>query len=311
MILDPLERVIVSSLGWVDGGALWCLDVASGRIESVRLGDARYLTLCAGRDGYFSVVHHHDGETVRVSAHAFDAPGVELSHCLLTGTERRIEGDLAVWAHLPRYYVAFLVQPELRAYVLVDVDTAKGPAVQPLGWFDSHYDPPYQSPIGATEVPGSHLVAISIQRDSRPVLHDPASGRKVGEIVLAGNHGNPALHFSRDGSALYADDYDTVLRLDPRDWRVLARRRVQGAFTGTAEFIGQFAFDPDERVCAVARPFSGDVVGLDPTTLRIRYRARLGQQPLEVAVLRDRRVYARDWKTGALLTGSLRRAWFV
>jgi len=73
------------------------------------------------------------------------------------------------------------------------------------------------------------------------------------------------------------------------------------------QFIGQFAFDADEQVCAVARPFSGDVVGLDPKTLELRYRAELGKQPLEVAVLRDLRVFARDWKTGEILKGALGR----
>jgi hypothetical protein len=88
-------------------------------------------------------------------------------------------------------------------------------------------------------------------------------------------------------------------------------RKLQEAASGTAQFIGAFAFDEAETLCAIARPFSGDIVGIDPDTLRTKYRAKVGSQPLEVALLRDRRVFARDWKTGNLLTAELSRAWFA
>jgi hypothetical protein len=149
---------------------------------------------------------------------------------------------------------------------------------------------------------------ISVQRDSSPVIYDPETRRKVGALTLAGNFGNPHLYFRRTAPELWADDYDTILKLDSESWRALKSTRVQHAAQGTAQFIGQFAFDAEERVCAVPRPFSGDVVGLDPSTLEVRYRAEVAKQPLEVAVLGDLRVFARDWKTGELSTGMLRPA---
>jgi len=72
-----------------------------------------------------------------------------------------------------------------------------------------------------------------------------------------------------------------------------------------------FSFAPDP-ICAVARPFSGDVVDLDTGSFKVKWIAQLGgQPPLEVAALRDREVVARDWKTGAVARGTLRRRWFA
>ena len=61
----------------------------------------------------------------------------------------------------------------------------------------------------------------------------------------------------------------------------------------------------------VARPFRGDVVGIDAATLKIKRSARLGRQPLEVAAVQQGDVVARDWKTGDLLRGKLERRWFA
>jgi hypothetical protein len=50
---------------------------------------------------------------------------------------------------------------------------------------------------------------------------------------------------------------------------------------------GGFSFAPDAPLCVVARPFSGDVVAVDTSTLRIKGMAKLGQEPVHVAALRD------------------------
>ena len=78
------------------------------------------------------------------------------------------------------------------------------------------------------------------------------------------------------------------------------------------QFIGDFAFDADETVCAVARPFSGDVVGLEPSSMKGRWIAHMGHHTLEVAALSGHRIIARDWKTGETLRGELepKRRWF-
>ncbi len=71
MLIDPEERTIVSSLGWVDGGALWVLDVATGRARTDRLGDAKYLSLHAGLSAHFAVLHHYDDSRAVITVHGF------------------------------------------------------------------------------------------------------------------------------------------------------------------------------------------------------------------------------------------------
>lgn len=307
MIIDPQERTIISSLGWADRNCLWCLDIASERPRTVEIGNAKYLSLRAGSKGYFAVVHHFDAGRLEITAHTFADPGAILSRCSIDGEVRRIEGDLAIWNDLPRYYVAYLVQPAWSDFALIEVDAATGLSLQTFEWYDQRYDKGYQGITGVIEIPGSNAVIVSVQRDSRPVLFDPVTRRKIGEIALTGKHGNPTLHFRRTAHELWADDYDTVLKLEPESWRILNQQGLQGPGAGgTAQFIGQYAFDVNERICAVARPFSGDVVGLDPEELRVYCRAEVGAQPLVTSVLRDNRIFARDWKTGALLKGVLR-----
>jgi hypothetical protein len=110
---------------------------------------------------------------------------------------------------------------------------------------------------------------------------------------------------------VWAVDYDTLVVVNTTDGRVLKSIRLQDALQGVNEFVGDFAFSPEGDLCMVARPFSGDVLGLDPKTLKTRSSARLGHQPLELLALSGTEVAARDWKTGALLRGTLKRRWFA
>jgi len=87
---------------------------------------------------------------------------------------------------------------------------------------------------------------------------------------------------------------------------------VQGGTAGLdRQFNGSFAFNGDETLCAVARPFSGDVVALDTARFKVTHACRLGRQPLLVALLSDGTVWARDWKTGDVLKGTLKRKWLL
>jgi hypothetical protein len=307
VIADPEERTIVSSMGWVDRGALLSIDVRSGRIRVAEIGNAKYLSLHRGSGVFFAALHHFAADRIEITAHAFDNSAAVLSRRIVTADSCRLEGDTAVWDNLPRHFVAYLAQPPWSDYTLVRVGPGDKISLQKFEWYDHRYDKDYQGLVGVTEIPGSHLVIVSVQRDSNLVIYDPLAERKVGSLHLSGNQGNPDLFFRHTAAELWAVDYDTVLKLVPGPWRIAKQRKLQGAMKGGAQFIGQFNFDADEKVCAVARPFSGDIVGLDPDTLKIRYRAELGKQPFEVAVLRDLRVFARDWKTGDLLTGTFHK----
>ncbi len=307
MLLDPLERTIVSSSR--DRGRLWIFDITARR---ARLTDAcaDYLSVHAGRDGHFAVLHQSDdGQRVEIAAHSFDCPDLALSRCVVTADEGRVDGSASVWTHLPTHfvaYVAFARQTTSQDPVLISIHTDRTVSWQTFDWFDDSYDKGYQGVVGVASVPDSWLVLVSVQRSSKLVLYDPVAGRRVTDVLLANRQGNPCVCFRCSGRELLADDYDTLLKLEPWTWRVLQQTRLQEASTlNTMQFTGQFAFDADETVCAVARPFSGDVVGLDPDSFRLTSRAIVGGQPLELAVLRDRRVFAQDWKSGILLTGRL------
>lgn len=304
MITDPQEQIIVSSLGWVDQCSLWTLDIRSGRQANIRIGEAKYLSLHRGTDGCFAAVHHFDSVRLELTAHHFSDPGRIVSRRTVAGENRSIEGDADIWSSLPRHYVAHLVQSDWTDFVLLSIE-GDALILQTFEWYGDDYDKDYQGICGVTEVPGSQLVLVSVQRDSNPVLFDPVAGRKVRQITLAERRGNPEFFFCRTAQELWASDYDTILKIDPGNWQVIAQRKLQEGGAHEARFMGNFNFDATEKVCAVARPFGGDVVGIDPGSLEIRHRVALGQQPLEVAVLGDLRVFARDWHTGALLQGEL------
>jgi hypothetical protein len=183
--------------------------------------------------------------------------------------------------------------------------------VQRLEWYDERYDKDYQGIVDVLEIPGANLALVSVQRSSTLILHDLETGQQRGSVALAGRGGNPVLRLRNEGDEVWASDYDTVVVLDRRDWRTVRRARLQSAFTGTQQFIGDYSFAPDAPVCVVARPFSGDVLGVDTAGLKTRHSARVGRQPLEVAALPRGEVVARDWKTGDLLRGTLERRWFA
>jgi hypothetical protein len=312
VLTDPLEHIVVSSLGWVDGGELWILDTATGRARSASLGHAKYLSLHEGRAGFFAVMHHHGSGRFEVTAHSFSDPEEILSRCWVSRiAQSSIEGSLTPWQHLPKHYVAHLTQPTWADYALVTVSPSEGVSLQRFEWYDDSYDKGSQGVVGVTEIPDSHLLLISVQRSSKLVVYDPVERRRVREIALAERGGNPVVSFRRAAPEIWASDYDTIVKMYATTERVLARRRLQDAPRGTAHFVGQFAFDAEESICAVARPFSGDVLGLDPKSLRTKYRATLGRQPYEVALLQDGTVFARDWKTGDLLRGTLRHTWLT
>ena len=136
------------------------------------------------------------------------------------------------------------------------------------------------------------------------MIYDWDSRSVVGHIELSERRGNPSLRYRTDGE-IWADDYDTLLTIDAVDLTKTRETRLQDASAGTRQFIGSWSFNSDRSLCAVGRPFSGDVIALDADSFELRYHAALGRQPLGVALLADWQVYARDWKSGDPLTGTL------
>jgi hypothetical protein len=309
MLTNTAENFVISNLGWVDGGGFWTFRVGEQRARRVALGNAKYLTLQAGTDNHFSVVHHNEGSRVEITVHHFDDLGVALGRAVVEAEGSTVTGAPSIWSHVRTNYTAFYKGPFWSDYALVRVDPSKGNvSLQQFGWYNDEYDKGYQGIVGVTEIPGDSLLLIAVQRDSRLVLYDPIAQTKVGLVELAARGGNPSLFFRPGAKDLWAVDYDTILKLDSSSWRVRAWRRLQAEDSqGAKQFIGDAWFNRGETMCVVSRPFSGDVIVVDPDNLKTRFQCQTGQQPLQAVALADGQVVARDWKTGSLLQGKLRK----
>jgi len=313
MIANPDRTMIVSSAGWVDHDALWCLDVGSGKTESIALGTgARYVTLHATGSERFVVAHHFEGRRFELSVRSFSSPDVVLGRSVLADGESTFAGTPSAWMDVPLLYVEYLEFAPWKDFVLLKVSPIAGKTeVQRLEWYDDSYDKGYQGVIGVLQLPGDGGALVSVQRSSRLILHDLETGRQIRTIHLGDRRGNPRLELRDSGKEVWATDYDTLVVVRTDDWQIQRLSRLQPADAGTQQFIGDFSFVPGQELCAVARPFSGDVVGVDVRTLKIKRSVRLGRQPLEVVALSSGEVIARDWKTGDLLRGTLERRWLA
>ena len=310
MLIDPLGRFVISSLGWIDKGSLWILDTSNNEVKTQQLSKANYLTLHAGTGASFAVQHHFDDGNTQITVHTFDNPANILASCKFNLECCEVYGDCANWSNVPKHYVANIKESENTDFVLLSIQENGKATANRFDWFDDTYDKMYQGIIGVTAIPESDQILVSVQRSSKVVICN-LNGKKNGEFELAKSYGNPRLQFRKTGSELWADDYDKLLVLETGTWRILLSRRLQDAAKDTAQFIGEYCFTTDGNYCCVSRPFSGDVLILDPVTLKTRYQARLGSQPLEAVMMSDRRVFARDWQSGALLHGKASRVWFA
>lgn len=312
MILSQDQTLIVSSLGWTDAGGLWVLETRSGKKCTYKISDAKCLSLHRGINNYFSVVHHHDGYQAQISIHSLLNPPKILARVCFSSSGPAFEGDSKLWMHVPKAYVSYFKRPTNSGYHLILIESIHPSAeVLALDWYDDSYDKGYQGVIGVVKVPNENRLIISVQRDSHPILYDLDQRKVVLMLSLADRFGNPSLQFTRQSRDLWANDYDTILRISSLDWSVKDTMLLQRAKSGCRQFIGEFCFSQDETLCAVARPFSGDVVVLNTQKFKITHTCSLGHQPLLVALLSDGQVFGRDWKTGMTLNGQLKKKRFA
>jgi len=310
MLISPDSRLVVSHLGWVDKASLWTYDVVKDSINSVPLGNAKYLSLYPCTDtNQFAVLHHFDGRLIRLTVHTFDNPAVPLCTIEHSSGGSRVDGNQTVLQNAPRFYTAFYNPGSNSDYHLVSIDSTHSKIeVERFDWYNDSYDKDYQGIAGVIELPSGKLI-ISVQRDSNPVVYDPKTKTVLRKLSLAGKYGNPRFRFAKHRKEIWADDYDTILKFDPDSLNRKAARGLQTMLQGTSQFIGDWSFNGDESLCLVARPFSGDVVAISMEDLKTKYVAKTGQQPLEAVLLGDETVIGRDWQTGALLKGALKRKW--
>jgi hypothetical protein len=307
MILSPTEEYVFSSLGWVDGSTVWRLDTATGKASTEHVKTAaRYLALHDGIGELFSIAHHYDTDKFEVSVHIKNSKIEEVARFTASDSFVGFTGNSNVWESVPAAYVSYFAYKGVSDYWLCLL-RGNQPRLQRFDWYDDSYDKGYQGIVGVVEVPDSPTVLVSVQRDSEPLLFDPTKGKVIRKIKLAGHCGNPALQFSRSGQLLWADDYDTLLKIDRKSWSVIKSKQLQSDDNGTSQFIGDYWLNSDESLCVVARPFSSDVVALDTRDLKTRYECSIGRQPLQAVMLSDNRVFGRDWKSGDALAGIMKR----
>jgi hypothetical protein len=302
MIANREQTTVLSSLGWVDGDAIWCFDVQSGRTRAIPQNTgARYTSLHPSDTERFVAVHHFDGKRFGASVGLFSAPEITVSSATYENGRTSLTGNADAWQGLPHLFVTHLAQP-WNAHLLVRIE-AGHVQLQRLEWYSSSYDEGYQAPVAVAPLPDPRYALVSVSRCSELILHDLETGQAHRKIALAGRHGNPKLALR--GKELWATDYDTVVVVDVDTWQVVRAKRLQGAEAGTNQFIGDVSFSSD-GTCCVARPYSADVVAVD-SRLKIRKAAKLGRQPLEAIELASGDVIARDWKSGDLLRGRMER----
>jgi hypothetical protein len=307
MITDPDSRIALSSLGWVDRGAVWRFDNTTGKQDAIALGDADYLRLFAGDREHFVVQHNWGAKRFRVTVHPWNAPGAARSTIEVDGWVPRIDGDLGVGI-VADGFVGALDDDATGAagyFVLTVRDAA--PRLARLDWFGDDYDHGYQGVVSVQQLPGTSQLVFGVQRSSDLVLVDADDGQVNRRVPVAGRSGNPHPVLSTKGPSVWVTDYDTVVRLDRRSWHVASSSMLQPSSDGTAMFVGDAWLSPDESDLLVPRPGSGDVVVLDSENLTPRMSVDLGQQPLVAVALTGGRVVARDWKTGTILLGQLGR----
>jgi len=302
MIVNRDRTTVLSSIGWIDGDAIWVCDVASGNARTIPQNTgANYTSLHASDSERFIAVHHFDGARFLASVSLFSAPEITVSTASYENGRASLVGNEGAWDGLPQLFVAHLAQP-WNDYVLVKIESGHV-HIQRLEWYDASYDKGYQGVIDVIALPDPRYALISVQRSSELVLHDLETGKARQKVTLGSRLGNPKLALRQSGKELWASDYDTLVIVDTESWRVRRKKRLQRAAAGTGQFIGDYSFSADGS-CCVARPHSGDVVAVDER-LKIRRSATLGRQPHEAIELPNGDVIARDWKTGDLLRGRM------
>jgi hypothetical protein len=302
MIANRDRTKVLSSLGWVDGDAIWVCDVASGEARTIPQNTgARHTSLHTSDTERFVAVHHFEGARFMASVSLFSAPEITLSTASYENGRASLVGNEASWDGLPQLFITYLAQP-WSDFVLVKIESGHV-QIQRLEWYDSSYDKGYQGVVGVIALADPGCALISVQRSSELVLHDLGTGRATRKVSLGTRNGNPQLTLRQSGKEIWASDYDTLVVVDTESWRVLRKKRLQGAVAGIGQFIGDYSFSAD-GTCCVARPYSGDVVAVDGR-LKIRRSATLGRQPFDAIELPSGEVIARDWKTGDLLRGQM------
>lgn len=293
-------------MGWVDHGSVWRFDSHAAEFQLIALSDAKYLSLQSGSGDKFSAIHHWSGERLAVTVQTYEQPELTLARMDVTDSTPILTGDDSAWESVPSVFLGYLNLKEIGIVGYFCMRIVDGsPQLSRLDWFhDGPYDFGYQGVINVDLVPESGDLLFGVQRSSDLVLVDARDIQVKNRIALANRLGNPHPILSKQGNSLWAVDYDTLVRLDRRNWEVVSEELFQPSATGTRMFIGDIWLPASEEFIVVPRPGSGDVLIVEPLELSVVSSVETGRQPLEAAVTSEGRLVTRDWKSGELIGGT-------
>ena len=302
MIKDSNLKYVISNLGWVDKGNLWIYDSVKNDVENYKLSDAQYLSLHKGENDYFSIGHNYNDNRFEITLHHFLEPIKVICKLSFDNFNISVVGDIDLLCHIPKYYLANLkLNNEFKFHLFKIENSQLSLYDEKIKWYyDGNFDFGYQGLIQVTEYKDELIFCV--QRDGSIYRYSLISNKIIEKIPLANKCGNPKVTFCDDFSELWVDDYDTLLKVNPNNWKVENSKLLQEADKGTGQFIGSYSISNNSIV--IPRPYSSDILILNKD-LTLKTSIKVDNQPLE-AVLLEKLIVARDWKTGKLIIKEIR-----
>src|SRR5688572_4682760 len=147
MIVNRERTTVLSSLGWVDGDAIWCFDLGSGEARTIPQNTgAGHTSLHASATERFVAIHHFDDNRFSASVGLFSAPEITVSSATYANGRTSLTGNADAWTGLPNLFVTCLAEP-WHDFVLIKIE-AGHVHLQRLEWYDEEsYDKGYQGVV--------------------------------------------------------------------------------------------------------------------------------------------------------------------
>jgi len=316
MILHSTGSRVIDNYPAADDNRLWIYESFSGDAYPVVISRAPRITLHAGRNNLFAVVHHYHGEQLELTAHSIDEPTHVISRVQVWGTTWRFEGAEEVWRYLPRFYLAYYTPDRLADadHHLVEVNTlTRTVSIRAFPPLIPDSLPQKDRITDLCEVPGRSEVLLEEGRDEKPLLFFNTRQMKTSQrLALSIKPGTARTYrFRNAGTELWVSDPEHLVKLTRNvfgTWAVRATLRLQLMDTTAGRYTGEFAFSPDEKTCLLARPCLGDLILIDAERFQIRERISMTGMPLRVALLGNGRFVTRDMNYGRVLEAARTRA---
>lgn len=283
-------------------------DVGTGEQQTIPWGEAEQLEPSDPDRELFVFKRTVDDDDYRISLHPFDAPASPVARVTVSANGgAAFEGLREAWDRAPRFfYYYFGSAPGYGEETLIVLEPGPG-TVQLQKLRLAERWPNGAGAIGVVQIPGSEKVVVSLHKDTsdaRPIIYDPKKQAVVGRVPLADTrfgYGQSNPQFLRTRQEAWLKDYAIMQRHRLPSWEIAEALRLQSVNV----WIGGSSFNHSESLCAVARPYSGDVLGIDVDSFQVSHRASMGGEPLDVVLLSDGRIFTLEWHSQELRAGRL------